>query len=121
RPATALAAMATPILSLSRVTTMRIAASMVRPSRPASAQQPDFRQVLPVDEVVEDEGQEEDRHQDDRPRQLDRGMAAIGGDGRRLVVQREGQRRVALVEPLAPQHGPDRDEHEQDAADRGYD
>src|SRR5690606_26201155 len=56
RPATAVNAIATPMRSLNRFRK----ACMSRLARPAgSAQAPDRRQVLPVDEVVQDEGTEE--------------------------------------------------------------
>src|SRR3970040_2334959 len=51
-PAAAAKAMATPILSLKRLRTCF-----------TSAQRPDRRQVLPVDEVVQDEGHQEHHRQ----------------------------------------------------------
>src|SRR5262245_1961113 len=81
-----------------------------------SAEQPEFRQVLPVDEVVEDEGREEDRDQHNRARQLDRCVAAIFGDACGLPVQGECQLRVSAVEPLAPEYRANRDYDEEGAS-----
>src|SRR5262252_667373 len=42
-----------------------------------SAEQPQFGEIFPVDEVVEHERDEEDRDQDDAPRQLYGSVAAV--------------------------------------------
>src|SRR5215831_15477967 len=78
-PASALAAIATPILSFKSEIAIPVVARMVvfPVTRDRSPEQPEFRQIFPVDEVVEREADKEDRDQNDRARQLDGAFAAV--------------------------------------------
>src|SRR6185369_5553209 len=111
-PASALAATATPILSFNSEIAIAVVARMLLSpiACGSSAEQPELRQVFPVDEVVEDKADEEDGHENDRARQL-RGLltAIVGSDRAATGEQREGQL-VTTLDPLTEQHRADHDQ-----------
>src|SRR5215471_11470208 len=98
-PASALAAIATPIRSFNSEIAIPTIARMcvLSIARDQSAEQPEFRQVFPVDEIIEHEADEEDRNKDDRARKFRRTLAAIVRGHRAAAgEQREGQLVAAL-------------------------
>src|SRR5690606_1496959 len=118
-PAAAASAIAAPIRTLKR---FRTAFMPFVPAWPLP-ERPDRREVLPGDDVVEDEGHEEDEREDERSRR-DHAARAVPGEHRRAaarVSRRSGlrPRHVILrahvlearrLDPLAEEHRPHRDE-----------
>ena len=85
------------------------------PVSAALSQHPQFRQILPVDEVVEDEGGEEDGHQDVGARQMEGAGTAVGRNRVTHLLLRHRPERgndIAGVDLLAEQYAGNHDDHD---------